>query len=137
MPVGRGEVGPERNDFIRYPSRSFSVINDELAKAMVRKQVGRNGWAVMFALSHRTYTDGKLGRMSAAEIVERTGLTLAQVARGMAELRNKGIIVPVVRKTAEGYRHLDRSNYGHVAQYCITKDLWTIILKQTSSTDEG
>jgi hypothetical protein len=45
----------------------------------------------------------------------------------MAELRGKGIIVPVIRKTKDGSRHLDRSAYGHVAQYCITRDLWNAI----------
>ena len=47
-------------------------------------------------------------------------------------LRDKNIIVPVVRKTADGFRKLDRSNYGHVAQYCITRDIWKLV-----SLDEG
>lgn len=91
---------------------------------MVREQFGRNGWAVMVALCHKIYADGKLGRVSADEIVRRTELTRAQVSRGMKELRDKKIIAPVIRVTREGYRHMDRSNYGHVAQYRITADLW-------------
>ena len=100
--------------------------------ALVSKQVGRNGWAVMVALCRKVYADGRLGRASAEEIVRRSGLTRYQIARGMTELREKNIIVPVVRKTADGFRKLDRSNYGHVAQYCITRDIWKLV-----SLDEG
>ena len=78
----------------------------------------------MVALCRKVYTDGRLGRVSAKEISERTGLTAYQVARGMAELREKGVIVPVVRRNSEGVRRPDRSNFGHVAQYCIARDVW-------------
>lgn len=115
--------------FARFEPLTYATVQKELTKAMVEKQVGRNGWAVMIALCHKIYADGRLGRTPAAEISERTGLTRAQIARGMMELRDKGIIAPVIRKTADGYRHPDRSNYGHVAQYCITKDLWAAIQK--------
>ena len=93
-------------------------------KLLVEKRVGRNGWAVMVALCRKVYADGRLGRTPAAEIAEASGLTAYQVARGMKELRDKGIIAPVTRKTAQGYRHPDRSNYGHVAQYRFTKKAW-------------
>ena len=135
MPVGRGEVAPGKDEFARYPPGAFATMHDALVRALVERQVGRNGWAVMFSLSHRTYADGRLGRMSAKEICERTGLTSAQVARGMAELRDKGIIAPVIRKTSEGFRHPDRSNFGHVAQYCITRELWAEIV--ATSSDEN
>lgn len=110
--------------FARYPSLTYSTIPEGLLLALVRKQVGRNGWAVMVALCRKVYADGRLGRASAEEIASCLGLSRYQIARGMTELRGKGIIVPVVRKTADGFRKLDRSNYGHVAQYCITSDVW-------------
>lgn len=50
----------------------------------------------------------------------------------MTELRDKGIIAPVIRTNAEGYRHPDRSNYGHIARYCICRDIWSLVeLKET------
>ena len=113
--------------FARYPSLTYSTIPEGLLLALVRKQVGRNGWAVMVALCRKVYADGRLGRASAEEIASCSGLSRYQIARGMTELRGKGIIVPVVRKTADGFRKLDRSNYGHVAQYCITSDVWNDI----------
>lgn len=124
MPARRGEVGPGKDAFARFAPLSYATIQEELTRAMVRGQVGRNGWAVMVALCHKVYADGKLGRASADEIARRTGLTNAQVARGMAELRSKGLIAPVMRRTKEGCRQPDRSNYGHVAQYCISGDVW-------------
>ena len=124
MPVGRGGLTKTKDVFARYPSLTYSTIPEGLMLVLVRKQVGRNGWAVMVALCRKVYSDGRLGRASAEEIASRSGLTRYQIARGMAELRDKGIIVPVVRKTADGFRRLDRSNYGHVAQYCITRDVW-------------
>ena len=93
-------------------------------KLLVDKKVGRNGWAVMVVLCRKVYADGRLGRTPAAEIAEASGLTAYQVARGMKELRDKELIAPVTRKTAQGYRHPDRSNYGHVAQYRFTKKAW-------------
>lgn len=45
----------------------------------------------------------------------------------MTELRNKGLIVPVIRRNSEGYRRPDRSNFGHIAQYCITRDVWASV----------
>lgn len=127
MPVGRGTVGSGKDAFARFKPLSYATVQEELTKDMVRKKIGRNGWAVMVALCHKIYVDGRLGRTPAAEISKRTGLTCAQIARGMMELRDKQIITPVSRKTADGYRHPDRSNYGHVAQYCITRDLWARI----------
>lgn len=116
-----------REKYARFAPRSYATVQEELVKAMVYARVGRNGWSVMMALCQKIYADGRFGRVSADQIARRTGLTRAQIARGMAELRGKGIIVPVIRKTKDGSRHLDRSAYGHVAQYCITRDLWNAI----------
>lgn len=127
MPVGRGGLTQPKDVFARYPSLTYSTIPEGLLLALVRKQVGRNGWAVMVALCCKVYADGRLGRASAEEIASRSGLSRYQISRGMTELRGKDIIVPVVRKTADGFRKLDRSNYGHVAQYCITRDVWNDI----------
>ncbi len=118
--------------FVRFPSQSYATIQKELTKAMAQRQVGRNGWPVMVALCYKIYADGRLGRTSANEIARRTGLTHAQCARGMMELRDKGLTVPVIRKTEEGFRRLDRSTHGHVAQYCFTRDIWEAINIESS-----
>lgn len=104
-------------------------------RLLVRKGVGRNGWAVMIVLCRTIYSDGRLGRLSSAQIEDASGLTAYQVARGKKELRDKEIIVPVYRKTAEGYRHVDRSNLGHVAQFCFTKEAWAQIEKVDLNLD--
>jgi|GEM_PF-1133203 len=127
MQVRRDEVAGGLDPFARYPASTFATVPGGLACLMAEKRVGRNGWAVMVALCRRVYADGRLGRTPAAEIAEASGLTAYQVARGMKELRDKGIIAPVTRKTAQGYRHPDRSNYGHVAQYRFTKKAWARI----------
>ena len=98
MPVGRGGLNQGKDVFARYPSLTYSTIPEGLMLALVSKQVGRNGWAVMVALCRKVYADGRLGRASAEEIARRSGLTRYQIARGMTELREKNIIVPVVRK---------------------------------------
>lgn len=124
MQVGRDEITGKTDPFARYPASTFSTVQAGLVQLMVEKRVGRNGWAVMVALCRKVYADGRLGRTPAAELAKVSGLTAYQVARGMKELRDKGIIAPVIRKTAQGYRHPDRSNYGHVAQYRFTKKAW-------------
>ena len=48
------------DSFARYPSRSYTVMPDGLLVEMIGRKVGRNGWAVMAALGHRVYADGKL-----------------------------------------------------------------------------
>ena len=130
-----------REKYARFAPSSYATVQEKLTKAMVSAQVGRNGWPVMMALCHKIYADGRLGRASADQIARRTGLTHAQISRGMSELRGKGIVVPVIRKTKDGCRHLDRSAYGHVAQYCITRDLWNATLADRiddpGSADEG
>lgn len=90
---------------------------------------------VMIELCRSTYADGRFGRVSALDISEDTCLTLNQVARGMTELREKKIITPVIRTTKEGYRHPDRSNFGHVAQYCFTKEVWALIEKEETGSE--
>lgn len=124
-----------KEKYARFAPRSYATVQEELTKAMASAQVGRNGWPVMMALCHKIYSDGRFGRVSADQIARRTGLTHAQISRGMAELRGKGIVVPVIRKTKDGCRRLDRSAYGHVAQYCITRDLWNAI--SASAVDDG
>lgn len=113
--------------FARYPPRSYTTMPDGLIVELVERKVGRNGWAVMAALCHRVYGDGKLGRVSAAELSRAFGLTLRQIAHGMEELRSKGVIVPVVRKNADGAWMPDHSRFGHVAQYCIARDVWASV----------
>lgn len=50
-------------------------------------------------------------------IVASTGLSLAQVARGMAELRGGGVIEPVEVEGPDGRLRPDRPSFGHVAQF--------------------
>ena len=123
----RDEITGTPDPFARYPPSEFATLPTGLMRLLVDKKVGRNGWAVMVALCRKVYADGRLGRTPASEIAEVAGLTAYQVARGMKELRDKELIAPVTRKTAQGYRHPDRSNYGHVAQYRFTKKAWARI----------
>ena len=69
---------------------------------LASRQVGRNGLIVMIALCRKVYDDGKLGRASAISISEFTGLDLRQVERGMADLKERGVIEPVRFKDDEG-----------------------------------
>lgn len=127
MSDAKAEIASNADPFARFHTQTYTVLPDALIAALVEKGIGRNGWAVLAALCHRIYTDGRLGRASAQSISETTGLTKYQIARGMTELRNERIIVPVIRKTQEGYRHPDRSNFHHVAQYRICKDIWEAV----------
>ena len=127
MPVGRSRAVVPAGRLGRYPPFTYAMMPDGIVKALVDKRVGRNGWAVMSALCRRVYEDGKLGRASAREISAFTGLTAYQVARGMTDLREKGIIVPVIKKDADGRRWADRSVKGYVAQYCIDRDTWAAV----------
>lgn len=104
---------------------------------MARRRVGANGWPVMLALSRRIYADGELGTYGREDISAFTSLTYRQIARGMSELRDKGIIAPVIRKV-DGYRRLDHSTHGHVACYCICRDIWALVeLKETGELPLG
>ena len=66
-------------------------------------------------------------RASADELSSRCGLTRKQVARGMMDLRGKGIIEPVTCVTAEGTAKPDRLAFGHVAQYRISPEVWATV----------
>ncbi|MBQ9069118.1 MAG: hypothetical protein IJ131_08675 [Eggerthellaceae bacterium] len=127
MPVDGTQVDPSKFGYARYPASTFTTLPEALVRALIGRQVGRNGWAVLTVLCRMVYTDGRLGTVGAEKVAETTGLTLAQVARGMRDLRQRGIIAPVIRKNARGYRHLDKPCFGHVAQYCICKDIWAAV----------
>ena len=44
----------------------------------------------------------------------------------------------MIRTNAEGSRHPDRSNCGHVARYCICSDIWALVeLKETGELPLG
>ena len=140
MQVGRRELSGARKEstFALYAKQSFTILPDALVGVLVERQVGRNAWAVMAALCHAVFSDGRIGVMLSNEVCAHTGLTKYQVTRGMTELRDKGIIAPVIRTNAEGYRHPDRSNYGHVARYCICRDSWVLVeLKETGESPLG
>ena len=122
--------------FARYPSCTYTTMQDGLIVELIARKVGRNGWAVMAALCHRVYSDGKLGRVSAEELSRSFKLTPRQVAHGMEELRGKGVIAPVVRRTADGLWVADRSRLDHVAQYRIADDVWSSVALRPDS-DEG
>lgn len=76
----------------------YATVPMGLVRLLVDKGVGRNGWAVMAALSCGVHENGVLDVQSAASACEMTGLTRNQVARGMAELRDKGVIAPCPRR---------------------------------------
>ena len=118
-PLRRGS-----DTFARYPNFTYATIQDGLARVLVEREVGRNGWAVMIALCGTVYYDGRLCRVGSAEISERFGLTKNQIARVMTELRSKGVIEPITLTTKKGYRHRDGSTFGHVAQYRFTREVW-------------
>ena len=130
MPVGRGGGLGRQRRFAQYPPRTFATVPQGVLAELVARRVGRNGWAVMVALCRKLYDDGLLGRSSSAEVSALTGLTSYQVARGMTELRQKGLISPVIVKDSRGVRSIDRSGHGHVAQYCIAKDVWVSVQLQ-------
>ena len=117
----------EPGRFVRYPPSTFTTIQQGLIAELAARQVGRNGLIVMLGLCRMVYDDGKLGRVSAAGISEFTGLGLRQVERGMADLKEKGVIEPIRFKDDEGRWRLDRSCGGHVAQQRITKDVWASV----------
>lgn len=102
-PVGQG-----RDAFARFPALTYSTIPEALAHVLARRRVGCNGWAVMVALSRKVYADGRFGRASAEELSSRCGLTRQQIARGMMDLRGKGIVEPVTRTAADGTEKPDR-----------------------------
>ena len=120
-----------QDPFARYPSGSYATLQCGLVTALVARKVGRNGWGVMAAMCCKVYWDGRLGWMSSREISKRTGLSARQVAHGMAELRDKGIIAPVLRRGADGAWRPDRSRLGHVAQYRIADDVWATVSLQS------
>ena len=127
MPADRGGGlgGPCR--FAQYPPLTFAMVPEGLIAGLVARRVGRNGWAVMVALCRKLYEDGRLGCSSASEIASSSGLTAYQIARGMTELRDKGVIEPVTVKLPDGRRRPDKSANGHVAQYRITREVWACV----------
>lgn len=136
MPRRVQRIGqPKPVEYARFPPRTYSTIQQGLMQVLVERKVGRNGLMVMIALCAAVYADGRLGRMPSELMSEITGLTANQNARGMKELRDKRIITPIIRRTKEDYRHPDRSNFGHVAQYCFTKEVWARI--ETTNDDDG
>lgn len=127
MPARKdGRLG-EPGRFARYPPLTFSMVQQGLVSELSARQVGRNGLLVMLALCRKVYDDGRIGRASASSISEYTGLNLRQVERGMADLRERGVIAPVRFKDDEGRWRDDRSCGGHVAQHRITKEVWASV----------
>lgn len=122
-------------EYARFPPQTYSTIQQGLMQVLAERKVGRNGLMVMIALCGAIYADGRLGRMSSELMSDITGLTANQNARGMKELRDKKIITPIIRRTKEDYRHPDRSNFGHVAQYCFTKEVWARIETANNETN--
>ena len=122
-------------EYARFPPQTYSTIQQGLMQVLVERKVGRNGLMVMIALCGAIYADGRLGRMSSELMSDITGLTANQNARGMKELRDKKIITTIIRRTKEDYRHPDRSNFGHVAQYCFTKEVWARIETANNETN--
>ena len=113
-------------DYVFY-EKPYASLSPQLIQLLVSKGIGRNGWAVMAALCMGVHADRTFDMKPASRIAELTGLTEKQVSRGVAELRQLNIIVPITRKAKDGTRHIDRSCFGHVATYCFTKDAWRLI----------
>lgn len=126
MSLHGSKVANPADPFARFNPGRYTTLPEEVARVMARRRVGANGRPVMLALSRRIYADGELGTYGREDISAFTGLTYRQIARGMSELREKGIIAPVIRKV-DGYRRLDHSTHSHVARYCICRDVWELV----------
>lgn len=127
MPHPQGLRGGKPAAYARYGKGEFSTMPMGLVEFLSRVQVGRNAWPVMMCLCQQVHADGTLGMRSRESIVRDTGLTAAQVSRGMADLKEHLVIEPVVRRTADGRKRRDRSNFGHVARYRFTKEAWAFV----------
>lgn len=114
------------SQFVRFKT-PYASLSPQMVQLLTRKGVGRNGWPVMVALCTAINDDRVLGKKSARKIAELTGLSEKQVSRGMAELKELGIIAPIVKKSKDGRRYLDRSCHGHVATFCFSEDAWKSI----------
>lgn len=110
-----------------YVRGRFATVPVMLMRLMVGVQLGRNGCMVLLSLCRFVKPNGVFGKMPSKKIVEDTGMTSAQVARGMKELRDKLIIEPLPRTTYDGSIKPDRSNFGHVATYRFTCEAWSRI----------
>jgi len=115
----------------------YAALSPHIVQLLVQRGVGRNGWAVMLALCMGLHENRMFDRKSAQRIAELTGLTEKQVSRGMAELKEQGIIAPIVRKSKGGSFSIDRPCFGHVATYCFTKDAWEQIADGFKSDQSG
>lgn len=105
----------------------YSTIPKSLTRLLVERQIGRNGRAVLDCLCNMTLANGVFGIKSAQNIADYTGLDKRQVARGMQELKEKGIVIQVTKENRDGKWVLDRSNAGHVAQLAFTREAWARI----------
>ncbi len=112
---------------MKWGNGRFTTIPLGLIAFLARVQVGRNGLAVIMSLCRCIYDDGSFGRRSCKSICEDTGLTPAQVSRGMAELKEKLVIEPVIVWSGDGSPNPDRSNFGHVARYMFTPEVMQYI----------
>ena len=128
------EIRRGKECFVRYPKFSYATLQDGLTRVLLEKEVGRNGWEVMAILSKAVYYDGRFRPIGAEEMSKQFGLTKAQISRGMAELRDKDIITPVTVTTYRGFRKPDRSNFGHIAQYRFTSEVWRMIERESDDS---
>ena len=122
-------------EYARYPKGTYATIQDGLLRLLAERQVGKNGWPVAVFLCRKVFADGTIGRASSKAIQEATGLTEAQVERGMRELRDKEIIRRVTKATRAGAMVADKSMPYHVARYEFTREAWRRIEKSPPGTD--
>ena len=123
-------------EYVRYPKGTYATIQDGLLRFLAERQVGKNGWPVAVYLCRRVYADGRIGRASSKAIQSATGLTEAQVERGMRELRDKEIIRRMTRDTRAGAKVEDKAAPYHVARYEFTKEAWERIEKTHPGADD-
>ncbi|WP_172135279.1 hypothetical protein [Adlercreutzia sp. ZJ473] len=116
-----------KQEAIRYRSGRFATIPASLIEFLVRVKVGRSGFAVIASLCRYVTPNGTFKAFSREKMSRETTLTPAQVSRGMAELKEKLVIEPVPRASADGRWRPDRSNFGHVATYRFTDECWRFI----------
>ncbi len=121
------QLGNASNEAVKYQSGRFSTIPVSLIKFLVLVKVGRNAMAVIMTLCRHVRPDGSFAKLSRAKMAAETTLTHEQIARGMAELKQKLVIEPISFVSADGTIKQDRSNFRHVATYRFTKEAWNYI----------
>lgn len=114
--------------YVEYDTDTYTAVPHMLLSFALKKNIGMRAMFTLLRLIKYVNAEGSFACQAAAEMANAIGASNVRfVNDGIAELKNKGIIVLTPSNTTVGKKRNNHAHYGRPNTYCFMPECWDLI----------